>query len=160
MKEIKQVEKLCDFCKTHFLRVHHSQKFCSIECKVKHRTVSKPQQALFNELSFLCPYNDFQLEKFVKCKDSGYHADIISESKKIIIELHGDYWHCNPNKYESDFFHHKKKKTAKEIWEFDNLRKKQLEELGYNVFVVWASDYSKTQNKVLDDLKNNVLGYK
>ena len=38
-------------------------------------------------------------------------CDIFIEEYNLIIEFYGDYWHCNPKRYKSDFLHpHKKKK--------------------------------------------------
>jgi hypothetical protein len=41
--------------------------------------------------------------------------DIYFPKLNKAIEYNGDYWHCNPNKYEADYFHKKSKLTAKEI---------------------------------------------
>ena len=41
--------------------------------------------------------------------------DFIDIEKKKIIEFYGDYWHCNPLKYNSTFFNKHKELTAKQI---------------------------------------------
>ena len=38
---------------------------------------------------------------------------------KKIIEFNGDYWHCNPLIYEETFYNKNKRKTAKEICQYD-----------------------------------------
>ena len=118
----------------------------------KRRTTSRPQIALYEKLVSLHQKCKFEIEKFVKCNVTGYYADIICESKKTIIEYHGDYWHCNPKKYRHDFFHQKKKCLASEIWERDKNRQKHLEKLGYKVIVVWGSDFSDNPDKVLANI--------
>lgn len=53
----------------------------------------------------------------------------------------GDYWHCNPEKYESNFFHHVKKIHAHEIWSNDAKRLETIASLGYRILVIWESEY-------------------
>jgi very-short-patch-repair endonuclease len=71
---------------------------------------------------------------------SCYNVDFINQQNKHIIEVYGDYWHCNPNKYADDFMHHHFKITSVERRKIDEDRKKHLESLGYTVTVVWESD--------------------
>lgn len=78
-----------------------------------------------------------------------YKPDYLNEETKHIIEVYGDYWHCNPNNFNPDFYHPQLKKTAKEKWEEDLKRKQVLESMGYQVTVVWESDldeFIKTLN--------------
>lgn len=70
---------------------------------------------------------------------SYYTVDFINEESKHIIEVHGDYWHCNPKTYSENFVN-KTGITAKEKWNKDEQRKHYLESLGYTVTVVWESD--------------------
>lgn len=72
-----------------------------------------------------------------------YLADILNENKKTIVEVNGDYWHCNPKIWKADEFHAAKKKTAQEVWDLDNKRKIYLESLGYTVYVLWEQDIVK-----------------
>jgi len=77
-------------------------------------------------------------------------VDILIESKKIVIEINGDRWHANPKIYKpSDII---KKwggaKTAKEIWDFDKFRIKQIENFGYKVIVLWQLDILKNFDKI------------
>ena len=71
---------------------------------------------------------------------SYYNVDFINKQTKHIIEVYGDYWHCNPIKYADDFMHYHFKMTAVERRKLDEDRKKHLESLGYTVTVVWESD--------------------
>ena len=70
---------------------------------------------------------------------SYYNVDFINKQTKHIIEVYGDYWHCNPIKYADDFMHQHFKMTAVERRKLDEDRKKHLESLGYTVTVVWES---------------------
>jgi hypothetical protein len=51
-----------------------------------------------------------------------YFFDFLIKGSKKIIEFNGDFWHCNPNLYESNYHHLVKKKFASEIWEEDQLK--------------------------------------
>jgi G:T-mismatch repair DNA endonuclease (very short patch repair protein) len=69
-----------------------------------------------------------------------YKPDYVNEKTKHIVEIYGDYWHCNPTIYKEDFYHTQLKKTAKEKWNLDAKRQRYLESMGYIVTVVWESD--------------------
>jgi len=69
--------------------------------------------------------------------------DFINFDTKEIIEIYGDYWHCNPNisKYcKPNKIHSKLKMTTEEKWERDFIRVKLLEEQGYKVIILWEND--------------------
>jgi len=71
---------------------------------------------------------------------SYYNVDFVNRETKHIIEVYGDYWHCNPKKYPDDYMHPYFKMTAKERRKLDEERVKYLESLKYSVTVVWESD--------------------
>lgn len=71
-----------------------------------------------------------------------------------IIEFNGDLYHANPNKYselDTPFIKIRGVKnkhiTAKEIWEYDNIKNKTLIMAGYELLVIWEYD-------VKNDIKN------
>jgi len=66
--------------------------------------------------------------------------DYVNEDTKHIIEVYGDYWHCNPTTFTADFYHSQLKMTAKEKWQKDLVRKTELESLGYTVTIVWEGE--------------------
>ena len=74
---------------------------------------------------------------------SYYNVDFLNKKTKHIIEINGDYWHCNPKIYSDDFIHPYYKMTAKERRTLDEKRKQYLESLGYTVTVVWESDLTE-----------------
>jgi G:T-mismatch repair DNA endonuclease (very short patch repair protein) len=82
-------------------------------------------------------------------------CDIFIPSLNLIIEYNGDYWHCNPKKYKSDYFNQKKQKTAKELWDYDKHKIDLIREKGYNLEIVWESDLKKDHtliNKLIKHL--------
>ena len=74
---------------------------------------------------------------------SYYNVDFINKQTKHIIEVYGDYWHCNPIKYEDDFMHYHFKMTAVQRRRLDEDRIKHLKSLGYDVTIVWESDLNE-----------------
>lgn len=81
-------------------------------------------------------------------------CDIYIPNMNLIIEYFGDYWHCNPNKYKSDYYNQKKKKTASEIWEYDRQKLDLIKTMGYNLEVIWESELKHNNKKILEILKN------
>jgi very-short-patch-repair endonuclease len=71
---------------------------------------------------------------------SYYNVDFIDKATKHIIEIYGDYWHCNPRIYEDNYMHPYYKMTALQKRKLDEERVQYLETLGYSVTVVWESD--------------------
>ena len=69
-----------------------------------------------------------------------YRPDYIDIDRKHVVELFGDYWHCNPKLFAPDFFHKQLQMTAQDKWEIDLARIQYLESLGYSVTIVWESD--------------------
>jgi very-short-patch-repair endonuclease len=92
----------------------------------------------------------FESERLV----SKYFADELHESKKIILDINGDYVHANPKYYleEDVILLPNSKYTAKEKWESDRLRKEKLELLGYKVVVIWESDNMEEKRKEIMEL--------
>jgi len=97
-------------------------------------------------------------------KDMGYKVvpslrvdtkicDIFIPSLNLIIEYFGDYWHCNPIKYESDYFNVKKKLSAKEIWKYDESKLELIKSYGYNLEVIWESELKLNNDKLLTIIK-------
>lgn len=83
-----------------------------------------------------------------------YKVDFVDNNTNHIVEIYGDYWHCNPTLFEEDYYHSQLKKTAKEKWEFDNKRKIYLEHLGYTVDTIWGTDAKAS----IDDYRKKQSG--
>ena len=75
-----------------------------------------------------------------------------------IIEYNGDKYHDNPNLFESNDYPHPYYKedgpTAKEIWERDNLKKNLAKNEGFDVLIIWDSEYRKDKNKTIKKCLN------
>lgn len=87
-------------------------------------------------------------------------CDIYIPSINLIIEYFGDYWHCNPNKYDENYFNQKKNMFAKEIWDYDKKKIDLLIKNGYNLEIIWEADLKYCNKKIITilnkyDTKNN-----
>ena len=72
-----------------------------------------------------------------------YRVDGYCEETNTIYEYHGDYWHGNPDVYPSDEINKTNKKTMGELYENTIQREQLLRSLGYNVVVMWESEWEK-----------------
>ena len=121
------------------------------ENPTKFSSSSKPEKLIFNILINL-NYDTIKTYRINR-----YICDIFVKDLNLIIEYNGDYWHCNPKKFSSEYYHPHKKKTAKEIWNEDKLRIDNLKKLGYNLEVIWESDFDSSitiQNIIQKYVKN------
>ena len=97
--------------------------------------ISKGQRDCYKK--YKKQYPDAILEHWLK--DINKFADIFIPSQNLIVEYNGDYWHCNPDKYDPDYVHPSRHLTAEAIWEKDAERERQLKKAGYNVTVEWEN---------------------
>lgn len=109
----------------------------------------------------ICKYFKIQIPKkehyiYDKINKRAYAYDFCYNHK--IIEFNGDYWHCNPNLYDENFYNKVKQKFAKEIWEYDKIKTNIAEKYDYNVLSIWESEYrnskEETIKKCIDFIKS------
>jgi very-short-patch-repair endonuclease len=122
----------------------------------KKRVLSSIWKSSFNRLSKLHMKirNDLFLEKYgFKSEQvvNKYCVDELNEKNKIIIEINGDYVHANPRIYKSNDVIKLRGNayTAQEKWENDQRKKEYLENLGYEVLIIWESDNLETIKQAL-----------
>jgi hypothetical protein len=87
-------------------------------------------------------------EKPLSYKENTYSYDL--EYNMHIIEINGDYWHCNPKFYDKDFFNKNKQLTAQEIWKIDKNKKQCAIKHGYKYLVIWENDYNTNPEKIIN----------
>ena len=110
--------------------------------------ISKPEREL-NKILFNLGF-DCKAQKCLHDKnDKRYIYDIVC--KTFLIEFNGDYWHCNPMKYKSDFFNKSKKMTAQQIWDNDKTKIEVAELQGFKVLTIWESDWKINKQKCIDE---------
>lgn len=109
------------------------------QCQSNGKTISKGQRKLYEMIKQETP--TAELEYWLDTVQLS--VDIFIPEQNKIIEYFGDYWHCNPNKYKTDYYHKHIHKTAEEIWKLDQLRIQHLERNGYTVEIVWEGDFKR-----------------
>jgi len=92
-------------------------------------------------------YGKKQFFKYFKNLGKTFSYDFVY--KKKIIEFNGDYWHCNPKKYNGNYFHKYLQMFAYEIWEKDKLKINSIKNVGYDVLVIWESDYKNHNEQTI-----------
>ena len=68
--------------------------------------------------------------------------------KSTIFEFHGDFWHGNPNVYESQETNTIVGMTFGKLYEKTIMKEKKLKKLGYNLIVMWEYDWKKFINSI------------
>ena len=96
---------------------------------------------------------NFEYEFFIDWDGTKRIAKVDYYLNGKIIEFYGDFWHANPAIYTAEDRVAKKgivAPTAKEIWDNDAHRQKQIEALGYKVKIVWEKDYLDDPDSVIE----------
>lgn len=84
----------------------------------------------------------------------GFVPDEINHKRKVIIEVFGDLYHCNPKKYKNpNVFISAIKRTVGEQWARDKIKIDAYKEYGYTTIVVWESDIRKRLSEQLNKIK-------
>ncbi len=93
-----------------------------------------------DEVYFATHNKEYRLQK----EDGGiWLYDFTDLKNKKIIEFNGDMYHGNPNKYKADDYPHpfRKNITAQDMWDKDKQKKLLAEQNGFEVLVIWDSEY-------------------
>lgn len=77
--------------------------------------------------------------------------DFTDLNNKKIIEYNGDQYHGNPSIYESNDTPHpfRKNITAQEIWDKDERKIQAAKDIGFDILVVWDSEFKKNKDEVI-----------
>jgi len=123
------------------------QKRCSSLVKSYKSGLETRVQTILSDLGI-----SFIRQKWISQKS--YDFQIVDT--KILIEVQGDYWHCNPLIYHSeDIVKFIENATAKDVWEKDKNKKTLAESYGYRIIYLWETDMNKMTN---EELSNFILG--
>lgn len=77
-----------------------------------------------------------------------WKPDYLNKRTRQIIEVYGDYWHCNPSLYAPTDYHSRLKMTAEQKWALDKQKVDDLTSQGYDVKIVWETDLDKFISKI------------
>ena len=86
-----------------------------------------------------------------------YQYDFIIKGKRILIEVNGDYWHGNPNKFNIDGSDGKRKLNDIQITkiETDKLKLEFAKNHNFEVIYIWEEEINKGDFSKLYFLKDN-----
>ena len=82
-----------------------------------------------------------------ECKNNRFLYDFKFENK--IIEFNGDYWHMNPDIYDSDFVNPYTNLSSEEKWKFDEIKFECAVQNGYDVLTIWESEYNENREATI-----------
>lgn len=126
---------------------------------------SKGSQELFNLLEQALQKLNYTPDSYYATKNREFHKlnpqtnqsffyDYVIPDIKFCIEYNGDIYHANPKMYSpSDIPRGRgNTKSALEIWERDKTKNEVLRQQGYNVVIVWESDFQKHPDDIVQKL--------
>ena len=144
----------CPSCRAEFIvQQHQLRKYCSDKCFII--GCDKRNTRFYNEIICdLKPYYNIKYNTILTLINRRIHPDLLIG--KIIIECDGAYWHCDPDIYDSAYFHTKIKKYAHEIWAYDQKRDADCNACGYTVIRIKELDYKKNKTKIINDLRRQI----
>lgn len=147
---------ICDTCKQEFIfPKYENRKYCSDDCASKGINKRKSNFSQSIE-SFLISNNYSYITEFkIHNEIRKVYTDFLVENN-IIIECYGDYWHCNPNKFDTNYFHTQIQKTANQIWNDDKDRIEFIKDKYKNVIIIWEYDWNKDKKELFKNLKNKM----
>lgn len=87
----------------------------------------------------------------------GFVPDEINHELKVIVELYGDLYHCNPRKYKDESLYVKAiRRTVGEQWKRDRIRLACFYKHGYTVIIVWEKDFYNNPVKQIERIKDEI----
>jgi G:T-mismatch repair DNA endonuclease (very short patch repair protein) len=112
--------------------------------RVPNKTMlSKPEKEIHSMLIEM----GYRAKLGFRIEGKDFLYDIYVPERTLIVEYNGDYWHMNPSKYVATDYNSAVNKTAEEIWEKDETKKKVAVDNGYKFLRIWEKDYNKITDK-------------
>jgi hypothetical protein len=101
-----------------------------------------------------------ELNHEYSCAIHNCNFDFVVKDNKKIIEFNGDKFHANPKLYKNTDIPLKFiGRTSQDIWKFDELKIENVKSKGYDLKIVWESDYIENKEQVLKDCINFIMNY-
>lgn len=125
---------------------------------IKHLFQSKLALNIINNIEEFAQIK-LELEHYIydTKNNRSFSYDIKYNNK--LIEINGDYWHCNPKFYTENYYNKNKQKYAYELWEDDFKKCQCAINNGYNILTIWENEYNNNQyltiKKCIDFLIND-----
>jgi G:T-mismatch repair DNA endonuclease (very short patch repair protein) len=161
-KDSSKITMLSNYGVEYPTHVPHRYKNVGVK-SYQHRMVEN--WLIENNIEFISEKIVKETKKFNSVMNKVYQPrpDILIKDYKIIIEIYGDKWHANPEKYNDDdlIILWSGEKTAKEIRDMNFNRENHLNECEFIVIVLWASKIMKhKQNNIKENLIKEINKWK
>jgi G:T-mismatch repair DNA endonuclease (very short patch repair protein) len=121
-------------------------------CAIQNNRVSIVSQEWLSMIKASCP----SLELEYRIPDTNYFADGYDPSTRTIYEFHGDYWHGNPNRYESSVWNERTKCTMGQLYENTLKKRETCIALGYRYVEIWENTWRKCK-KYLRRIQRKII---
>lgn len=87
----------------------------------------------------------------IKNDNKHFIADAFDETINTIYEFNGDYWHGNPEVYNSEYINKHNKIKFGDLYKKTINKRDELLKLGYKVISIWESDFNKIRRSKKSD---------
>ena len=149
---IKSEENVIIICKKHgeFLQQpnnHLQGKGCK-KCSVNNYSKSSIKYLNFMEKMYNIQIQHAENVGEHIIKTTKFSADGYCEETNTIYEFHGDFWHGNPNLYDTNDINKRNGKTFGELYQKTLEREQLIKDLGYKLFVIWEHDWNKLNKSI------------
>lgn len=149
-----------EFEKTPDNHIHKTKPQGCQKCQTK----KQHSKAQIEWLSFISLKDNIIIEHAENNKEfiipnTKYKADGYCQETNTIYEYHGDYWHGNPNVFDSNEINKTTKCTFGELYQKTLDREQKIKDMGFNLVTIWESDWIKL-NKSIKFLQRKYRNYK
>ena len=121
--------------------LYYAGAFSTAPLTLNNNRYSKPSIELFTVLSNFYIDACWGINEYFISGIPNYFYDFTLINSRKIIEFNGSYWHCDPEKYDADYFHFVRKMYAKDIWAFDDLKKQRAINNGFVLLTIWENEF-------------------
>ena len=139
---IEERMSVCPICGKKFLAKNATlttkQIYCGMKCKRKGFRDSKIQKDMVMEIKKFFPEAEEEHVKYPFSFDCFV-------APNFVIEMMGDYWHCNPTVYTKDDWDSLQKRAFTK----DSRKRKFLRENNYRFLYIWEKDWRENREKCL-----------
>lgn len=111
--------------------------------------ISKPEKLVIDWLNL----NNFEIDSQFPLGNFVFDARIINSN--VLVEVHGDYWHCNPRVYTNGPINEMQKGHMRR----DFAKKAYAAKMGYYLITVWELDLKQKTDQTLNWLLGKVKKY-
>jgi hypothetical protein len=137
---------------------HKWEAFCDARISNNVNSVSKEETEFLSEISQIYDIEpQYVIEKNYTDGRRTYVYDGIITGTNTLIEYNGDMWHMNPSVYDAEDTQPYSGKLAKDVWFHDQNKLKFANSRGYEVIVVWGSEWKSNREEIKKRIKECLM---